>query len=411
MHNQKLGVIQRAISFFWKKETREHSSINGFAGQGVFGGTATESGENVSSFRGSKISTVFTCVNTIAQSIASLPINVKKESNGIVSNQGMNPVSIVLKRRPNSKMTPYALKYSNVFNMLTYGESFNLIIRNSRMEVIELLPLMPYDVEIQEIDGFVMYLHKGSVYAESEILHYKMYTRDGVRGISPITWNAELMGVKLKLEKYGARAIAQKPAGYLSAENATDPQIQSIGQNWNAAINGENINGTPFLTGGAKYNPLMITPNEAQYLETRILTNTEIYGIYRLPPVFAQNYKDSTYANAEQSDTILVKHTLAPILTLIEEENNNKLFSEANKAASNPFFTKFNINAILRGDTKTRREWYQTMLTSGVLSANEVRDIEDMPPQSDGVGDDYYIQGAMVRKQDVQNNKENGTER
>ena len=299
-------------------------------------------------------------------------------------------------------MTPYTLMYSNVFNMLTYGSAYNLIVRDFNMNVVELIPLMPYDVQVQQEGEFVFYLYKGSVLSESDVAHYKMYTRDGIHGISPITWNAEMFGNKLKLEKYGARAISQKPPGYLTAEKATQTQIDEIATNWNAAIRGENVNGTPFLTGGTKYEALMIAPNEAQYLETRALTNTEIYGIYRIPPVFAQNFEKATYTNAEQSDLVFVKHTLTPILKMIEQENDIKLFSEANQVASNPFFTKFNLNAILRGDLKTRKEWYQTMTTSGIMNADEIRNLEDLPPQKNGVGEDYYVQGAMVRKQDVQ---------
>jgi HK97 family phage portal protein len=210
-------------------------------------------------------------------------------------------------------------------------------------------------------------------------------------------WNANVMGYKIKQERYSAQAIGTKGTGFISSEGLSQEQGQQVADQYKEAISQAKI---PFLgtQGATKWHNQLITPNEAQYIETKYQTNTEIYGIYRLPPAFAQNYERATYSNAGQQDQVYVKHTLTPYMKMIEQECNRKLFKEANTSRSNPLYTNFNVNGILRGDIETRFNTYHNMILDGVYNADEVRSLENMPPQADGLGQKYYIQGAMIEK-------------
>ena len=123
-----------------------------------------------------------------------------------------------------------------------------------------------------------------------------------------------------------------------------------------------------------------------------------------MPPSFAQNYERATYANASQQDMVYVKHTLTPWLRMIEQECDSKLFSEANKVSSNPFFTKFNVNSILRGDIQARADYYKTM-KDGIMTTNEIRKLEDLPPVPEG--NVVQMQGAMIPLGTIPNEKGN----
>jgi len=285
-----------------------------------------------------------------------------------------------------------------VWHALTKGNGLAIILRDELQNVESLIQIDWLNVNIIREQGSVFYDVNGvGVFPATEVFHIKMYCFNGMDGISPITYNANVMGYKIKQEKFSAKAIGTKGTGFITSQGLTQEQGQKIGEQMQTQIAASKI---PFLgtQGETKWNNQMITPNEAQYIETKMQTNQEIYGIFRLPPTFAQNYKETPYGNAEQQDLVYVKQTLTPWIRLIEQECDRKLFRENNVNKTFPFFTKFNLNGILRGDIKTRFELYHNMILDGVFNADEVRNMEDMAPQPNDLGKLYMIQGAMIEK-------------
>lgn len=346
----------------------------------------------------SKISTVYTCINTISQDIAKLPFNVMKDSKTEGRQvQKNNPVYKLIHTAPNDSTTAYNFWYAMMWNVLSRGNGYAIIIRDESHQPISLIQARTLDVTILCEGLDIFYRINGQIYPYTDVIHLKVNSVDCITGISPIMWNANLMGYKIKQERYSAQAIGTKGTGFITSEGLDAKQGQMIADQYKEALNQGK---TPFLgtQGSTKWQNQMITPNEAQYIETKYQTNTEIYGIFRLPPAFAQNYEKATYSNAAQQDQVYVKHTLTPYIKMIEQECDSKLFTEANSNRSNPLFTNFNVNGILRGDIETRFKTYHDMILDGVYTADEVRKFENMPPQPDGLGKDPYIQGAMVKK-------------
>ncbi len=379
-------------------DKRSHNQFsNSFFG-GFFGGQ-NDSDEFVSVERGSRISTVFTCVNTISQDIAKLPFNVLKDSEQGKAVQKDNPVYRVIHTQPNETTSAFNFWYSIVWGALTKGNGIAIIIRDAMQNVSQLVQVDYDHVTVLPEGGSIFYSIDGlGTFPATDIFHIKMYTLNGsIIGVSPILYNANVMGYKIKQEKYSAKAIGTKGTGFISSQGLTAEQGKQVGDQMRTQIEAGKI---PFLgtKGDTKWNNQMITPNEAQYIETKMQTNQEIYGIFRLPPTFAQNYTETPYGNAEQQDLVYVKQTLTPWIRLIEQECDIKLFREVNKNKKFPFFTKFNLNGILRGDIETRFKMYHDMVLDGVFNADEVRDLEDMPPQADGLGKIYMVQGAMIPK-------------
>lgn len=359
--------------------------------------TVAATGEVINADRGSRIDAVFTALNTIAREVASTPIDIKQDSDQGKIRRKDNPNYRLLAIRPNRKMTAYNFWYSNVFCYLAWGNAYNLIVRDGNMMPSQLIPLMPWRVRVIEQEGEIFYRYEdGEPIPARDILHFKAYSIDGINGVSPIEYNATLLGHKINQQTYSNNSLGKKPPIVFSGD-VTEEQMDALTSSFTKRFADNNI---PYINGNdVKMHALTIPPNEAQYLETSQYTDQKIYGLYNLPPTFAQDYDQGVKSNAEQQALTLVKHTLIPHYMLIEQECNEKLFPERNKAQINPLFVKFNANGKLRGDMQTRKDFYQTMLTSGVMNADEVRELEDMPKQAKGIGEKYYIQGAMYDKE------------
>lgn len=387
-----MGVLRRIGNFF----KRNFSGVSYYDKFGFFstGSSSTESGEDVSVLKGERISTVFSCLNVLSQEVASLPKHVKK-NNDLGSSIYNGAENNIISKRPNMMQTAYSFWYSIVWGYSSRGDAYALIEKRDTKPVA-LYQLKHEDVSVVIVEGEVFYKVKDKIFSSSDILHFKLYTVDGIRGVSPIMYNAETLGYKLKQEKFAARSLAQKPAGYLRGA-VKESEIPAIVSSWKNSFMGDKANGTPFLTGDVEYKNLMITPEEGQHIETKKSTNTDIYAMFRMNPTFVQDYERATFSNAEQQDLHFVKHTLMPHIKMIELECN-KLFRESNYTSSNPLYVNFNVNGLLRGDVKTRMEFYDKMLFNGVFNADDVLELEDMPKQKDGKGEKYYIQSSMIEK-------------
>lgn len=326
-----------------------------------------------------RVSTVFTCVLVRAESLSTLPASVKQSTPQGSKTAYSHPVHRLIHDKPNPFQTAAQFWKTVSLHIDLHGECFAVVsysgrYQPTRFDIVE----CPDSVQVLKTDnGNAYYEYDGKRYQDYEMLHFKDLSLDGYRGISKIKYNAETIGYSKKLRKYGSDAIGTKPPGYFSTEAPFDvikKQQEHLQQGWKENIA---IGNTPFLAMGMKYNNLQINPGEAQYLEAIGATKEDIYGIFRVPPTLAQNYERATFANAEQQDLVFVKYTMLPIVTNIEQECNAKLFSEANITSDTPYYVKFNVNAFIRGDFKTRTEGYKTLWERGLIDGNMVADLED----------------------------------
>lgn len=346
--------------------------------------------EPVSEQRAHGLATVYTCINVRSQTIASLPINVYREDGDSKINLSEHPVYYPLAHQPNSYMSSANMFLTAMIHADSWGNSYIGINRNGRGEVRSLDILQPWQCEsINVVDGNAYYNINGMIYPSRDVLHFRWFSTDGLNGISPIRQNANVMGKAIKAEKYSSMALGQKPPGILSYEgNMTAEQRAENQKVWKEDLMAGR---TPILSGRWSFEPIMLSPGDAQFIEQEKLTDRKIYGIYRIPPVFAQDFERATFTNAEQSDLIFAKHTILPLVRVIEQECNMKLFSEREKRNT---YVKFNMNGLLRGDTQSRAAFYTAMRNIGGMNGNEIREREDMNPY-DG-GEIYTVQGANV---------------
>ena len=148
-----------------------------------------------------------------------------------------------------------------------------------------------------------------------------------------------------------------------------------------------------------KYTPISISPEQAQFLETRKFQIDEIARIFRVPPHMVGDLEKSSFSNIEQQSLEFVKYTLEPWIVRWEQSINRVLLTESEKAA---YFVKFNVEGLLRGDYQSRMNGYATARQNGWMSANDIRELENLDriPAEQG-GDLYLINGNMTKLEDA----------
>jgi HK97 family phage portal protein len=363
-------------------------TINGSLLQSILYGDGVTD-EPVTIRRALRIASVYTAVNVPAWTMASLPINVIEESKGKKVTLADHPVYWLLSQEPNSYMTAPVFWHTVILHARAWGNAYAYINRDSRQNPKSLDLWEPWKVAVYIKDGQLWYSYDGSELVSSwDVLHYRFNSLDGICGLSPILENQDTIGMAIKLQRYTSLILGAQPPGILSYEGQLNAEQKAENKKeWKGGPKGE----VKVLSGRWKYDPIMTPGDQVQYNQTKQQNEREIWGIWQIPPVFAQDFQRATFSNAEQSDLVYAKHTITPMCVNIEKENNMKLFFEREKATRG---TKFNMNGLLRGDLASRQAFYQTMITSGVYLRNEARNLEDLNPYEGG--DIPLVQGAMV---------------
>lgn len=202
-------------------------------------------------------------------------------------------------------------------------------------------------------------------------------------------------------EEYGSKFYANgaSPSGVLEHPGTLkDPS--KVRDSWNAAFAGSgNSHRVAVLEEGLKYTPISISPNEAQFLETRKFQIDEIARIFRVSPHMVGDLEKSSFSNIEQQSLEFVKYTLEPWIVRWEQSIFRSLLSRNEKSS---YFVKFNVDGLLRGDYASRMSGYATARQNGWMSANDIRELENLDRISDEErGNLYLVNGSMTKLSDA----------
>lgn len=364
-------------------------TISGDFWQNYVLGDANFSDEQISEKIAHRIATVYSCINVRSRTICSLPIHVYRKKNNKTEILSDHLVHNLLSNQPNGYMSSPNLWLTSMIHSDSWGNSYMYIHRDGSESPESLEILCPWDVAPKLIKGQAFYVYNSESIPARDVLHFRWFSYDGLCGVSPIRMNSDTFGSARKQDRYSTMAIGKRPPGILSYEGNIRPETMAQNQkSWEQDL----ISGrVPVLGGSWKYQPIIIPPGDAEIIATRKLTKSDILGIFQIPPPFVQDFERATWGNAEQSDLSYAKHTVLPIVRMIEAECKMKLFTEKEKKTH---FTKFNMNGLLRGDLAARQSFYQSMVNTGVMNRNEARSFEDMDPYEGG--DDFLVQGAMA---------------
>ena len=233
-----------------------------------------------------------------------------------------------------------------------------------------------------------------------QVLHIPGLGFDGLVGYSPIAMAKNAIGISLACEDYGASFFANgaSPSAVLEHPGVIK-NPERVREAWQRAYSGSNAHRTCVLEEGMKYTPISIPNNEAQFLETRKFQIEEIARMYRVPLHMIGDLDHATFSNIEQMSLEFVMYTLSPWLVRWEQSLMKALLSDSEKGK---YFIKFNVEGLLRGDYASRMSGYATARQNGWMSANDIRELEDMNmiPEEFG-GNLYLVNGSMSRLQDA----------
>jgi HK97 family phage portal protein len=335
------------------------------------------SGVNVTEQSALAISTVYACVYKIASTISSLGLEVYVRDGRNVEIANQHPAYNLITSEPNEYQNAYDFWENVMASALMYGCGYAIIERNARGYAERLVPVSYYDVDVKQVDGERVFV----------IRDYGAVTQDNMLEISnmnrmsPIRLHRENMGLAKAAQDFGSEYFGQK--GQMTGVLASDQplrkeQMDVIQNSWNqSAMNA----GTKLLPFGFKYQRITITPDEAQFIETRKFQAEEICRIYSVPPSLVQLETQTTFNNVEQQNLQFARHTISPWAKRIEQEIDRKLIQSFERPN---IYSKFSMDDLYRGDLAARTNYYQQMLQSGVVSINEVRRKENMNPVEGG---------------------------
>lgn len=375
----------------------------------------TTSGKSVNEFTAMQTTAVYSCVRILSEAIASLPLNVYRYKGNGKERVYDHPLYNILHDEPNSEMTSFVFRETLMSHLLIWGNAYAQIIRDGAGRVVALYPLLPDKMDVsRDKDGDIYYIYTrysdenpnfkgyGQVaLRQHDVLHIPGLGFDGLVGYSPIAMAKNAVGMTLACEEYGASFFANgaNPGGVLEHPGVLkDPT--KVRDSWNAVYRGtSNAHKVAVLEEGMKYQQIGIPPEEAQFLETRKFQINEIARLYRIPPHMVGDLEKSSFSNIEQQSLEFVKYTLDPWVIRWEQALQRSLLLPSEKSG---FFIKLNVDGLLRGDYQSRMNGYSVGRQNGWLSANDIREMEDMNPVSaDEGGDLYLINGNMTKLKDA----------
>ncbi len=367
---------------------------------------STTSGKTVNERTALQTTAVYACVRILSETLASLPLHMYRHTDSGKEKATSNPLYRLLHDEPNPEMTSFVFRETLMSHLLLWGNAYSQIIRDGRGKVVALYPLLPDKMEVDRTaTGELFYEYQSdkgkAVLRKEEVLHIPGLGFDGIKGQSPIAMAKNAIGMAIATEEYGAKFFSNgaNPGGVLEHPGVVkDPK--RVRDSWNAVYQGSsNAHRVAVLEEGMKFTPIGIPPEQAQFIATRKFQISEIARIFGIPPHMIGDLEKSSFSNIEQQSLEFVKYTLDPWVVRWEMAHRKALLNPAEKEE---YFIKFNVDGLLRGDYQSRMSGYAVGRQNGWLSANDVRELEDLNRIPEELGGDLYlINGNMTKLEDA----------
>ena len=351
-----------------------------------------------------QMTAVYACVRILSEAVAGLPLHLYRYNDEGGKEKAVDhPLYTLLHDEPNPEMSSFVFRETLMTHLLLYGNAYAQIVRNGKGEVIGLYPLMPSKMTVDRDENgrlYYSYVHSNEeadtmkdetvILRPSDVLHIPGLGFDGLVGYSPIAMAKNAIGMAMACEEYGAKFFANNaaPSGVLEYPG-TLKNPDRIRDSWNAQYGGSaNSHRVAVLEDGLHFTPISISPNEAQFLETRKFQINEIARIFRVPPHMVGDLDKSSFSNIEQQSLEFVKYTLDPWIVRWEQSLFRSLFNADEKKL---YFFKFNLDGLLRGDYQSRMNGYAVGIQNGFMSPNDIRELENMDLIPDEAGGNQYL--------------------
>lgn len=373
----------------------------------AWGATPTWAGVSVNEETALKFSAIYACVRVISDQISAFPKGVyKRVDDRVREKQSAHPVQYLIDSAPNDFYSAFDMWDAVATSTLLWGNGFVEIIRDGRYGVGSLVVKHPSNIKIWygTVDGKLVLFYEDTETQRKipywDMLHFHGLSYDGVQGRGVISYYAkDSVGLSIAAEKFGAKFFGNDTmmTKYLAHPSTlSDTAKKHIEESWQKNIAGlDNAFKMNVLEEGMELKNVGIPPEQAQYIATRQHQIEEICRWFKVQPHLIQHLLRSTNNNIEHQGIEFVTQTLTPWVVRFEQELNRKIFTTGQ---TGNYYVKFNMNSLLRGDITARTNYYAIMHRDGIMSANEIRQLEDMNPR-DG-GDEYLTPANITGKQD-----------
>lgn len=375
----------------WSGLTGRHHLDKGST-SAPFAGSVTHAGTPVTANTALKISAVWACVRLRAETVATLPLHLRAE-NGEYAIE--HPLYGLLHDSPNADMCAAEFWQAVTASQDLWGNAYAVIHRNYAGGVVALELLDSESVTVKRTEGGeIVYKYvkrgKNKEYPESDILHFRGFSLDGLVGLSPIRYAANTLGGQLDANEAAQHEFKNglKAGGFLKTGERilNETQRQSLRAGLSEFSKPENagkfmvLEAGMDLAGGAG---IRINPADAQLLESRYFGIEEICRAFGTPPqLIGHTDKASSWASSLETTNIgFLTYSIRPLLVRFEQTISRKLLKPSERSKYSP---KFSVEGLLRADSAARAAFYNQMLQNGVMSRNEVRRLENLPPVDGG---------------------------
>lgn len=373
---------------------------------------ATSSGIGLTAENAIQSPTVQAVIRSVGMALASLPIHVleKTESaSGTTKELLPNHPTARLLQRPNEFQTNVTYWLDAVSWLLRYGNYYAFKARGMTGPIRRLQPIPPSAVTVEQDDDLQLtYTVRRStgetaVFTSDQIHHVRLGARNGFLGDSPVLDARESIALEIAAERFGATFFGNGAmpglvfkygagsAGHKTPEDRTN-FVSELARAYGASGRFKAI----LLPKGMEMeDPISLDNDKAQFLQTRKHQRTVVAGALGIPPHLVGDLERATFSNVEQMSLQFVQMVVLPYARVFEAAMERDLLTDADRAGG--VTIRFNLDAALRADFKTRQEGLKIQREMGVINANEWREKEGMNPR-DG-GDVYFDQGPSGQNQ------------
>ena len=380
------------FDIFKKKEVRAQDPS-----WDALSGLNTTTGRMVNPRMAETLAAVSGCVQVISSSIASLPVYVYRQGEKGRDTLTAHPLARLIRRGPNEHMTwPDFIEFV-MAQVLLRGNALAEIVTDNSGRIAALKPIpwewasvgmlsngkLYYDVQ----DVVSIYGARGRVrrLLEDEVFHLRDRTDDTLIGKSRIQRACSAIENAMDAQTSASALLRNglNPSGAVTLEGKLDKEQKAYLRRNIEEMHAGPANRAKFLIldQGLDYKPMSITPEDAELLESRRFSVEEICRIFQCPPPLVQVYENNTFTNAETAGKWFSQFTISPWCRKIEAEHTRSVFSAS---ARDNTYLEFDLSGFQRGDHAARWEGHQIAVQNGILTANEVREIEGWNPLPGG---------------------------
>jgi HK97 family phage portal protein len=343
------------------------------------------------------ISTVYACVRVLAESVAQLPLILYRRNGDRKTRATDDPLYNVLHDQPNPQMTSFVWSELLMSHCLTWGNHYSEKVYDpvGRLQLWPIRPdrmLVKYDEVGRKTYTYVSPMGGRKELDPDTIFHVPGLSSNGLVGYSPIALHRKTLALAETAQDYGTNFLANgaRPAVVLShPKTLSEGAIGRLAGQMDELRGSRNAGKTVVLEEGLTVTEVGVPPEDAQYIETRKFQRQIIASeIFRVPPHMIGDLESgASYASIEQMSLEFVTYALMPWLARIEQEIRAQLLpiDEAD------LYAEFLVDALLRGDAKSRAEALATRWQHGTINADEWRAMENEDPLPDGLGRQFYV--------------------